>query len=108
MSDFHTIEDFSKGLNGTFTVAGHNEPVEMELIEVEDTTKKYGPHAPLKKTPYSLIFRAPKGTDNPQGIYEILHKDSAVAAISLFMVPIGPEDKDNPQDSPMLYQVVVN
>ena len=107
MTGFHTIEEFSKGLNATFTVEGYKEPVTMELIEVTDTTEKYGPNAPLKKTPYSLIFRAPKGTENPQGSYYVTHAES-VGKVALFMVPIGPEWKEKPEDSPMLYQVVIN
>ncbi|MDH5637816.1 MAG: hypothetical protein OEZ04_04940 [Nitrospinota bacterium] len=107
MSGMHTIEEFTKGLNSAFTVEGYRDPVEMELIEVEDTTEKYGPNAPLKKTPFSMIFRAPKGTENPQGNYYVTHEES-VGKVALFMVPIGPEEKEKPEDSPMLYQVVVN
>jgi len=107
MSGIHTIEEFNRELNGKFTVEGYRDPVEMQLIKVEDTTVKYGPHAKLTRTPFSLIFRAPRGTENPQGIYHLTH-DGPLRKTPLFMVPIGPENKENPQDSPMLYQVVVN
>jgi hypothetical protein len=55
---------------------------------------------PLRKDPFSLLFRAPADCGLPQQIYRLEHH--AFDGLELFLVPLGPDSGG------MLYEAVVN
>ena len=58
------------------------------------------PAALGSRAPFSLLFRAPRGTQIPQRIYELHH--AALGTFGIFLVPIGP-DQTGPR-----YEAVFN
>lgn len=65
--------------------------VTLELIEVALLPPQPNRPASLpQRAPFSLVFRAPRGTQAPQQIFELRHPD--LGAFAIFMVPIGPDE----------------
>ena len=85
--------DFTPLLNQTFRIrTAANELLDVELVEVTEMgsgTAGCG-NAPERR-PFSIVFRGPMDVLIPQNIYEIEHEK--LGTISLFMVPIGPDQK---------------
>jgi hypothetical protein len=65
--------------------------VEVELIEALRLPVRpgRGGQAP-KREPFSLVFRGPKESVLPQGIYTV--EQEALGTAGIFLVPIGPDD----------------
>jgi hypothetical protein len=61
-------------------------PVELELIEVTDTTPK-----DFDGEQFSLVFRGPHEPALGQRIFKLEH--NALGSIELFLVPIGAPEK---------------
>jgi hypothetical protein len=65
--------------------------VTLELVEA--TLLPAQPNRPAAlgaRAPFSLVFRAPRGTDIPQRTYELRH--SELGTFQIFLVPIGPDE----------------
>jgi hypothetical protein len=75
---------FEATINPAFTVT--LELVEATLLPVQPNR----PAALGARAPFSLVFRAPRGTDIPQRTYELRHPE--IGAFGIFLVPIGPDE----------------
>jgi len=64
---------------------------ELELIEVQSLPLHAGLGHQSARTPFSLVFRGPKGSALPQRIYGIEHE--ALGGLEIFLVPIGPDER---------------
>ena len=87
-----TVETFSPNNGTCFRVEhGAETPVvEMELIEVNALpVTKNAP--PLKREPFSLIFRGLGGFAFQQGLYRLQHEKLGV--LEIFLVPVGKDEK---------------
>ncbi len=100
-----TSADFSAHLNQAFKIHYHSTNVldaqlilEVELIEVTEFSEKSA--GPSKRRPFSILFRAPKDINLPQGIYQVEHEK--MGTLELFLVPIMPDENGN------LYEAVFN
>jgi hypothetical protein len=99
MLDKLTCAVFEQHLDSTFRIGRGADTVDMVLVEATSLKSDKGPN-PNTRDPFSIVFRAPQGTSIDQKIYEIKHDQ--IGEFSLFLVPIGPDDKG------MLYQAVFN
>ena len=62
----------------------------MELIEVtEPGSAPIADETAPKRRPFSIVLRGPMDALLPQNIYEVEHEE--MGALSIFMVPIGPD-----------------
>ncbi|PKB57395.1 MAG: hypothetical protein BZY73_03490 [SAR202 cluster bacterium Casp-Chloro-G3] len=89
MLDKLTIEDFEPYVNQKFLIQVEDlDAVAVELVEAVELASG-GNQTPEARSPFSIVFRAPDGTDLPQKIYEITH--DSLGVLQLFLVPIGPD-----------------
>jgi hypothetical protein len=103
MTDQPTVETFTQCLNGTFTVrVDDSTSLALELIEVTPLPAHSPPRGsqPLKRAPFSLVFRGPKDPLLPQRIYRFEHE--SLGDLDIFIVPIGPDEEG------LLYEAVFN
>lgn len=64
--------------------------VEVELIDVWEFRTKAAESRPLSaRTPFSVLFRGPKGCVVRQGTYAVEH--DGLGTLELFLVPVGPQ-----------------
>ncbi len=97
--------DFSAHLNQEFKIHYRSTKIldaqlilEVELIEVAEYSENWAGLS--KRRPFSILFRAPKETNLPQGIYQVEHEK--MGTLELFLVPIMPDENGN------LYESVFN
>ena len=82
---------FAAHLGAIFEVKIAGAAVPFELIEATLLTVNAARPVSLgRNEPFSLVFRAPRGTQAPQQIYEVSHP--GVGPQGIFLVPIGPDD----------------
>ena len=82
MSESLSKEAFTENLNTKFRVPlESSEPVELELIEVDDSGST------PRHEQFSVYFRGPLDRLLPQNTYHMEHP--RMGAIALFIVPIG-------------------
>lgn len=94
--DVVSHEDFQPCLNDMFTVKVEDDiGPELELIQV----KPFGEIDQDSKVrqPFSLLFRGSMEPVLPQKIYQL--ENSKLGEISLFLVPIGPDEEGMLYDS---------
>lgn len=78
------LKDFSGRLGETFRLTlPDGETFDVELIEASGTSAP-----PLKRQPFSLVFRLPEEIEPIQAIYRVEHEE--LGAMDLFLVPLGP------------------
>ena len=68
---------------------GSPAPLAVDLIAVTPLGVQGRPRPP-KREPFSLVFRGPRDFYLPQRVYKLEH--SALGALEIFLVPIGPDD----------------
>lgn len=88
-SDRLTREHFAPLVGQQFRVqAGADEPaVELELARLTPL-----PGHALRREPFALLFRGPKGLYLPQRIYQVEHERLGEQAIFLVPVQPGPDE----------------
>ena len=99
MLDRLTADFFAPYLNEEFRLLRDGqESVPWELMEVQDL----GTHESQNgnRSPFSLVFRAPKDYLVPQGILTL--EQEQAGRLDIFLVPIGPDAQG------MLYEAVFN
>ncbi|MFO7169463.1 MAG: hypothetical protein DIU80_015670 [Chloroflexota bacterium] len=93
MLDSLTSADFVPRLQEAFWLS--YEPsapaVEVELIEVTDLGDPPPAGYPIRRRPFSLVFRAPRTCHLPQRIYTL--ENHTLGQLDLFLVPIGPDSR---------------
>jgi Domain of unknown function (DUF6916) len=83
--------DFTPHLNTEFQL--HNQKMqksvraELSEVELHDSSEAPKTGAAGSQRPFSLLFRADKDTDLPQGTYNVEHPK--LGKIDLFLVPVG-------------------
>src|SRR2546423_7356057 len=82
-----TVETFEGRIGERFRGAFEGETTELELVEVS----RLGSTGLGKREPFSVVFRAPPGTDHPQRIYELGHDE--LGRFELFLVPLQPDER---------------
>lgn len=97
-----TIDTFRPLLDKTFNVLNTDVPVELKLIEVEDTTKGRPWPASLPK-PFTLIFSGPPERILLEGMRVL--ECPGQAPFQLYVIPILTHD---PYATGQQYQVVFN
>jgi hypothetical protein len=87
-----TREEFAKHLGSKFHIhVDASNRLEVELIEAVVLNSRSSRNGrPLKRDPFSVVFRGPKDTRLPQRIYRFEHEPMGV--IEMFIVPIGPDE----------------
>ena len=100
-----TSADFFPHLNQAFKIHYRSTKIldaqlilEVELVEVAEYSENWAGLS--KRQPFSILFRAPKETNLPQGIYQVEHEK--MGTLELFLVPIMPDEKGS------LYESVFN
>ena len=72
------------------------EPVELELTDVEDTSRGV-------VDSFSILFRGPRDKQLGQGTYQMIHQ--VLGSVDLFLVPIlDPQ----PRDTRICYQAIIS
>ena len=99
MLDTLRLEDFETRLNQSFRLRGDSGDLQLELIEASAIGSADQP-SDGKRAPFSLLFRGPGDVPMAQRMYDVEHQ--AMGRLSLFIVPIGPDDRG------MLYEVIFN
>ncbi|HWQ11952.1 MAG TPA: hypothetical protein VNL77_04085 [Roseiflexaceae bacterium] len=98
MLDKLTSADFAPYLNqafrlypGPYTPDGSpaGAPLPLELVSVTDLGDPPPAGAPLRRRPFSLLFRASSTGHLPQRIYVLEHE--RLGRLDIFLVPIGPD-----------------
>jgi hypothetical protein len=78
------LEDFSGKIGEKFQLRlDSGETAEIELIEAAGTGGN-----PLKRPPFSIVFRVPEDAIHEQKIYRLEHAE--LGEMDLFLVPLGP------------------
>lgn len=98
MLDKLTSKDFLPYLNQKFLIYFEGNPLETELIEVEDLST--GGIRTDTRQPFSLVFKCPKEAPSVQNTYTVEH--DKLGKLDLFMVPIGMKEEC------LLFQSVFN
>jgi hypothetical protein len=83
-----TADDFEPRIDDAFRIRTAEGEVELKLFEVRRLGK-----ALREGGAFSLTFLSPPGPFLPQATYPLQH--SALGALELFLVPLGPKDGDN-------------
>ncbi len=92
-----TPSSFSEHLGSKFRIqTGEGKYLDAELFNVVN----HEAHGGLRKQPFSVHFRGPKGAVLPQAIYRLEHE--AMGTMDLFLVTIGPDAQG------MSYEAVFN
>jgi hypothetical protein len=98
MLDKLTSADFAPCLHQTFRLypgplaadgAPTGDPLQVELLSVTELGEAPPAGYPLRRRPFSLVFRAATTRHLPQRIYALEH--AALGRLDLFLVPIGPD-----------------
>ena len=90
MADLPEHDVFARHVGETFTLRPPDAaPVEVELVEAEAFAARGATDTPVRKIPFSLLFRASGASDLPQSTYRLEH--AALGELDLFLVPIGPD-----------------
>lgn len=87
-----TKDAFAKFLGSKFHIhIDAAKRLEVELIEaVALNSRSGGGGLPLKREPFSVVFRGPKDSCLPQRTYKFEH--DLLGPIEIFIVPIGPDE----------------
>jgi hypothetical protein len=92
---------FAGQIGTPFAVQVGGRAIALELIEARlHAVHPNRPAVLARSQPFSLLFRAPRGTNAPQQIYELSHH--VLGQFAIFLVPVGPD-----QHGP-LYEAVFN
>lgn len=93
MLDQVTLADFSPHVDTVFVLGSGTAPgLPVRLVEAVALGSSGARPAHLAaRTPFSLVFRAPAGTDLSQQIYRLHHE--SLGDLEVFLVPIG-RDQD--------------
>lgn len=106
MTDQQTIpitrEAFDPYLGSVFNVENIDVPVELKLVEVEDTAKGR-PLPPALRRPFTMIFAGPRTAILMEGPRVIAAADGA--SCELYLIPIMTYD---PENTGQYYQAIVN
>lgn len=98
-----TSQSFDGLVGGRFEVVPtHGHPFVMVLSEclVSDHMLPAGLGMPVQRTPFSLIFHAPRDALVPQQICRV--RNAGFGELPLFLVPLGPDERG------MRYQAVIS
>jgi hypothetical protein len=96
-----TQTDFASCVSDRFLVRADAGPaIELELIEATRLECRAPPGQPLRREPFSLVFRGPVSPWLLQAIYPVEH--ARLGQLELFLVPIGPDQHG------MRYEAVFN
>lgn len=90
MMDDITIATFADRVGSPFQIRLDPEPAyEVVLADVIDhSAGRRQPPAGMR-TPFSLVFRGPRDTYLPQGLYRMEHAE--LGALDIFLVPVQPD-----------------
>ena len=92
MLDKLTSADFEKYINETFRlILKDSEPIEVELIQVNELGADMPEDKNMKRRPFSIVFRGPTDRYLPQSIYPLEH--AHMGKLDIFLVPIGSDNK---------------
>ena len=92
MLESFTIHTFSGHVGSKFRVhLDASDPLEVELISATGLGGSAGEEPPVRRQPFSLVFRGPGDILLPQRIYPMEHEQ--IGSFDLFLVPIGPDEK---------------
>jgi hypothetical protein len=102
MLDTLTVAMFAECLGTTFRIRTEPEVVlEIVLLEANALTARGGSRGgAMRREPFSLIFRGPRGPWLPQRIHRLEH--DKLGTLDIFLVPIGPDEQG------MRYEAIFN
>ena len=90
MADLPDHDAFSRHVGESFVLRPPEEPpVEVELVEARALAAQDTDDGSVRRSPFSLLFRANGASDLPQHTYRLEH--AALGDLDLFLVPIGPD-----------------
>ena len=92
MLESFTIHTLSGHVGGKFRIyPDGSDPLEVELISATGLGGSAGAEPPVRRQPFSIVFRGPGDVLLPQRIYRMEHAE--IGSFELFLVPIGPDEK---------------
>ena len=80
---------------------GAANPLDVELIEATGfPARPDQAGGPVRREPFSIVFRGPRAVVLPQRIYRLEH--DTLGTLEIFLVPIGPDETG------MRYEAIFN